>query len=228
MRRDKDGDTIGGCLVDHFPEVPSRHRIHTARRLVKKHYLGIMHHRYAESELLLPSERHVPNKGVTDILHRQSLQHLVCLLGDPLAVKPVDASEKLDVLPHLQVGIEGELLAHVADVPLDLLLLVDDAVPRDIALSGCRTAQSAENAHRRGLAGPVRTQKTEYLPLAHFKGDVIHRGEIPELFDQMGDTHSLYVLVHNVRQFRNIQNKLSVKLIIPHRRSLPRRKRKAG
>lgn len=81
----------------------------------------------------------------------------------------VNAGVEPDVLPHLQVFVQGEFLAHVADVPFYLFVLPRDVESRHRARSRSGTAQAAEHAHCGGLARAVGTEESEDLPAGHIE-----------------------------------------------------------
>ena len=83
-----------------------------------------------EGQLLFPAQRKGADQRVALGLEAQFAEHLVGLAGDVPLLQAVDAAEETQVLPHLQVLVEGELLAHVADVPLHLFGLGGDVEAR--------------------------------------------------------------------------------------------------
>ena len=108
-------------------------------------------------------------------------------LDDPLLSLPlllgrnaVDAAVKVDVLLDRQILVKRELLAHVADVGLDLLGLRADVEAGDGAPPRGWLQNAAEHSDRRRLAGPVRSKKPKHLAAAHLKTDAIHGHEVAE------------------------------------------------
>ncbi len=92
----------------------------------------------------------------------------------------VDAAVEVDVLLDRQILVERELLAHVADLGLDLLRLGRDVEAGDRARSGGRRQEAGEHPDRRRLAGPVRAEKAEDLAPPDVEGDPIDGHEVAE------------------------------------------------
>src|SRR5207244_5693330 len=71
---------------------------------------------------------------------------------------------EVDVLLHRQVGIEAELLGHVADRALDLLGLLRDVVAAHHPAPGGRPEHAAEHANDGRLAGAVGPSRPKISP----------------------------------------------------------------
>ena len=121
VRGDKDGDALVGGAVNKLPEASAGHGVHATRRFIEKDHPRLVEDGDGESQLLLPAQGKGADQRVALGLEAQLAEHLVGLAGDVPLLQAIDAAEEAQVLPHLQVLVEGELLAHVADVPLHLL-----------------------------------------------------------------------------------------------------------
>jgi len=66
----------------------------------------------------------------------QTGKQLVGLRSDKPLLHPIDAGKEADVLPHLEVFVEGELLTHIADASFYGLRLRGDVVPCHGSLAG--------------------------------------------------------------------------------------------
>ena len=86
----------------------------------------------------------------------------------------VHASEEVNVLPDRKLLVQGVELGHVAD---------SGRLARGggLAVNGERSTVAAEQAdhqpHERGLAGAVRAQQPEYLPLPHGEREAVQHLE---------------------------------------------------
>ena len=122
------------------------------------------------------------------MLHKlQPFPQLVGLTRYLLVVHPVDAGEESDILGHGHILVERELLRHVADVPLDLLVLCADVVTADAPRARRRLVQSRQHVHRRSLARAVGSQKAEYLALLYRKRYVVNSVEVAKGLHQVRD-----------------------------------------
>ena len=90
----------------------------------------------------------------------------------------INTTKQADILPHLQVAIKGELLAHVPDMPLDLLALPIDIETGHPSLARRRPTQAAQHPHGGRLARSIGAQEPKDLALTHRETDVVHGGEI--------------------------------------------------
>ena len=89
----------------------------------------------------------------------------------------VDAAVQLDVLGDRQVLVQGEPLAHVADVALDDLALGEDVAADDARLPAARRQQPGQHPDRRRLAGAVGAEESEDFAFAHVERDAIDGDE---------------------------------------------------
>ena len=108
---------------------------------------------------------------------------------EPLRRKSVDASEKIDVLGCGQVAVQGELLAHVADPPLDALRVGGDVDPGDDGPPAVGREKSAEHLDRGCFARPVGSDESEDFPPADRKVDRLDRPEAAEPLLESADFH---------------------------------------
>ena len=100
-------------------------------------------------------------------------------------VHSVDTSKQTDILCHSKVFIERELLTHIANVLLYLLIVCSDVVSHNPSRPTCGLAESCEHVHRCSLTSSVGPKKTEDFPLSHREGDVVNSVESAESLYQM-------------------------------------------
>ena len=115
----------------------------------------------------------------------QALEKSVCLVFYLLIIHSVDTSKQTDILCHSKVFIERELLTHIANVLLYLLIVCSDVVSHNPSRSTCGLAESCEHVHRCSLTSSVGPKKTEDFPLSHREGDVVNSVESAESLYQM-------------------------------------------
>src|SRR5262249_35152742 len=102
-------------------------------------------------------------------------------LAQALAVQPVDPRVELEVLDDRQIGVERELLVHVADLAANRFAVADDVEAEHRRLAGRRREQTAQDADQRRLARAVRAEEAVDHAGRHFEIDVRQRDELAEL-----------------------------------------------
>ncbi len=163
---DEDGYPFSQELVEDAPEVAARHRIDAIGRLVEEEDLRRVDQGAGKAELLLHPAGEIARLAPFERRQVAEGKEPLYFFGTPFLRHAVDVGVEVDVLHHGQVGIEAEALAHVADLFLDRLGLPDRVPPHDPGFAGGRVHDGGEQAHGGGLAGAVRPDQAEDLPLA--------------------------------------------------------------
>jgi hypothetical protein len=104
--------------------------------------------------------------------------------------QPLQPAEHPQVLERREALVDRGVLAGDADQLADAVRLPGDVHPEDPGLPGVDGEQRGEHAQRGGLAGPVRTEHAEDLPLAHLEVDPVDRAEPAEILHQAGRVNS--------------------------------------
>ena len=111
----------------------------------------------------------------------------------------VDAAVEVDVLLYGEVFVEGETLAHVADVFLDLFprsRITSNPATVPVPLVGRKDA--AQHADGGRFAGTVGPEKTEDLPLLDLEADLVHGDEVAELLGDVRESDGWFFSAHGV------------------------------
>ena len=124
--------TIGG-IIYQLPELLACSRIYTSGRFVEEDNVRLMEYGNREGEFLLPSKRQRANQVVTVLCKMQPFQKNFCLVRDIIVTHTIYSTKQPEILSHREVFIKRELLAHVANVFLYLLILRADVVPRHLS-----------------------------------------------------------------------------------------------
>src|SRR6185437_9003453 len=91
----------------------------------------------------------------------------------------------MDKLTSGEPIVEIRFIRHIANQPFDHLSVADYVVARDPHAARGRAQQADAHADRGSLAGPVWSQKPEYLALRDREGEIVDSGEITEPLHQM-------------------------------------------
>ena len=107
--------------------------------------------------------------------------------GELLAGDAVEVGVEAEVLLAGEVGVQGGVLEDQADVPSDLVPVLDDVIARDPGGPRGGVREGAQDLDRGGLARAVRAEETEGLPGRHGEVDAAHRLDLAVPLDQVGD-----------------------------------------
>ena len=191
VRGDEHGHAaIGGQLVNQVPEHAPSARIDAAGGLVEEQQLRLVQQRRRERDALAQSRRQSAGQHAQRLLELQPRGEFRDPLFERVVRQPVHRAEEAQVLDDGEVGVERELLAHVAEPVLPLLGLlrrIESAEAGDLAAR--RLQQSRQHADRRRLARSVRAEESEDLAARNVEADVVHRDETAEPARQIAHAH---------------------------------------
>ena len=181
---DEDRDPAVGSVVDQFPKLPSCGGVDSSGRLVEENDLRLVENRHRKGQFLFPSQRQGAYQCVTFLFEAERMEQRVGFGGDFVRFHAVNTAEQTDILPHLQVFVKREFLAHIADVALDLFAFARDVVAGHESFARARFAQAAKHPHRGGLAGSVSAEKSEDFTRGHTEADAVDCRKTAETFGQ--------------------------------------------
>ncbi len=140
---------------------------------------------HRESQFLLPAQRKIFHHGVAFFAEVQSFEQCIRFFSNFLVAESIDAPEEADILPHLEIFIQREFLAHVSDVAFDPFIFLDDIIAGHGSCPCRGHADATKHLHGCGFSCPVGTEEPENLTLIHVESNVIYGGKIAELFRQV-------------------------------------------
>ena len=152
-----------------------------------------MQRRHRKGELLFPPERQRPDERAALPPEIEPAKQRDRPTQDLAPRKAVDAAVQPDILDHRQVVVQGEALAHVADMALDLLALPRNVVPGDRAAARSGAAQPAEHPHGGGFPGAVGSEKSENLAPRDLERNAVHGLEAAETLAQLPDGYDGFI-----------------------------------
>ena len=171
-------------LLEHRSCLDAKLRIEIGERLVHQEHRGLARDRSADGDTLpLPTREllRLALEELSDAEHPADLVHasLDLLLGDV----PQLESEG-DVVVHAHVRIERVVLEDHGDIAILRGDVVDDTLA-DEDVAARLLLESGEHAQRGGLAAARRSDEHEELAVAHGDVQVVHRGDIAELLEDV-------------------------------------------
>ena len=184
MAREHHGHpVVRGLPTQHARQHVDPDRIEPRERLVEHEQVGLVHERRGQLHALLVAERERLDTIVRALGHAEHLDRLLgptprVGLGDPVQPRQVD---ELIEDPHLR--IEAALLGHVAEATAYPSV---DGLAAPAHRTGVGREHAEGDAHRGGLARPVRPDEPHDAPLGHGERDVVERDEVAERAAQTG------------------------------------------
>ena len=171
-------------LVDVVPDARAGLRVEPDGRLVEEQDARRVHQAAGDLEASLHAAGvglHRVTAAVPELHH---LEHLAQPVLEDVARDAVELGMETEVLLAAQVGVEGGLLEHQADVPTYVTPLPDDVEAGDGGRARGERGQRAEDLDGRGLAGTVGSEEAERLPGAHVEVDAVDRRQVAVALDQ--------------------------------------------
>src|SRR3546814_17291478 len=126
----ENSDPTCSSVIDHVPELTTGHRVHTTGRFVQENNLRAMENGHGKSQLLFPAQWQVTYHLPCLRFQTQGLNEPGASFTDLCSGNTINASELFDVFQYAQVFVQGELLAHKANVLFDGFLLLVHNNPR--------------------------------------------------------------------------------------------------
>jgi hypothetical protein len=168
--REKHRRSPTGESPDHVPGAAARRGVETGGRLVEKEQTRISDDAEAEVQAAL-------------LTTRERLHPVVCLLSQPDELDHLIDRSRVGVVPgvaseglaHRQERLDRELLEHDphAFAQLTTRRWVGRVESEHLDDAPVTLAKALEDLDDRGLAGAVRSEQGEDLPLVDLKGDVL-------------------------------------------------------
>ena len=94
----------------------------------------------------------------------------------------IELRVKHEVLHEREFGIKGKVLRHETDTIACLEVVRVELSAKQFRCAFSRWREASEHAHRRRLAGAVRSEETKDLTALDAKTHVIDSGELAEPF----------------------------------------------
>ena len=172
-------------IVSHRLDAAAR--VQARRRLVEEQHGRLGDQRGREVE----PAAHAAGVGLRHALggvgEVEALEQLAGARGGGAAAHAVEAADHHEVLDAGQVLVDGGVLAGEADPGAQRAGVADDVEPGDAGAARVGLEERREDAHGRGLAGPVGTEDAEDGAPRDLEVDAVERAHLPERLDQTAD-----------------------------------------
>ncbi|MNT37210.1 hypothetical protein D3C72_1733370 [compost metagenome] len=171
-------------------------RVHGAGGFVQQQQVGLVQHRTGQGQALLLAAAHGAGQLLAAVGQPVALQQFLDALARCAAVQVLDGGEEFQVFVHRQVLVEGELLRHVADAPLQGFGVVGDLAAEHFDLAGAGQQQAAEHADGGGLAAAIGAEEAEHLGAVDVQVQPVDGGELAEALGQAACADHRLIAVH--------------------------------
>jgi len=168
----QDDGTRARQVADQLPDFDDLFRVEPDRRLVQDEDRRVVDEGLGQPDPLLEAAGEVGDQPAPRLAQRHPLQDLVEGHRQAFRLDVLDPPDEGQVLGDRHLGVERQDFRQIADQAFDLLGLVEAVVAVDLRGAGRGRQGGRQDAHRGGLAGPVRTQKGQDLPFVHGEADV--------------------------------------------------------
>ena len=185
MSGDEKGDAVGGKFEEKIPELAARDGIDARGGFVEKDESGLVQHGAAESQALLPPAGKLRGETIEIRTETVELNDFVHALAKTLGSEAVDAAVENEIFGNGEIGIEAEILRHVADIFADGFGVGANVDALDGGVAGRKRKQTGEHFDDGGFAAAVGAEKAEDFAFFDAEADVVHGGEVAEAADQM-------------------------------------------
>ncbi|MCY1437419.1 hypothetical protein D9M71_535790 [compost metagenome] len=155
-------------------------RVEAVGGLVEDQHFRIMDDRLGQADAALEALGQGVDGLLADALQLQLRHHPLDPLALLRATEAADAGDEFEEAAHRHVAIAGRAFRQVADLPLGLEGLGLDVETEDARGAGGRREETGEHLHGGGLAGTVRAEEPQHLPLLHIERQVIDRRVLRE------------------------------------------------
>ena len=160
--------------------------VETDRRLVQDQHRRIADECLCQADTLLVALGKVLDETVLYVLDLAQ-RHDVLHMGTARELAFFQVKDEIEIALDGHVQIQRRDLREIADVGLGLDGILENVHAVDERLSGRRGNVAGEHVHGRGLAGAVRAEKSEDLPVLHGKADVVHGFFVTVMLCQISD-----------------------------------------
>ena len=108
-------------LEEQVPQVAPRHGVDPGGGLVEKEELRFVNQSAGQRQALLPATGEGTGELVHAVVDPGEPSDLALALAEPFGAQPVDPSVEIEVLIDRKIGVQTEVLGHIADSTLDRL-----------------------------------------------------------------------------------------------------------
>jgi len=175
-------------FLDVIPDMTPRLGVQPERRLVEEQNPGPMDKPSGDLQPPLHAPRILLDQGRGFIFKVDQAEHLADP-GRPLGLaEAVHHGMELQVFPPGELAVEGRVLENHADRAPHAVPVARDVESRHLGRSRCRLEERGQHVDGRGFAGPVRAEEAKELAGGHLERELIHGGDVTELFGQTLDS----------------------------------------
>lgn len=188
VRRDDEGDALPLEPEEPVPQDVPRLGVQAGGRLVEQEQLGAVDERPGDRQPSLHAAGERLDPVLAPLHELGEVEQLVGPLTDEAARHAEEPAVGVEVLLDGQLLVEVVLLGTAAEAGADRRAVGIGVEAEDAQLATRARRGRGDHLHRRGLAGAVRPEEAEGLPLRHVDVDAADRDEVAEGLRQPAGT----------------------------------------
>ncbi len=170
-------------------------RIQSAGRLVEDENIGVVDDGLREAGALPIAFGEVIDRPIGHLLEAALLNRPVDVLGTLAGGDTAGLRDELQVLHHVELGVERRALGEVPDIALHGYGVGVDIVPVDGGRARSREVVAGQYPKNGGLSRAVRPEEPEYLPLIHLEAHAPYRLYVSVALCDVGDPYHRLLFV---------------------------------
>lgn len=158
--------------------------IHRHCRLVEEDQFRPVHDAAGDIEPALETAGELLGQKFAVFIDIDIFDSAIDILAAPGLVVDIEATEVVDILVDSEIREVGQLLRHDADPGFEIITIRVQLFAEDLDLAALVFEQREDRVDHRGLAGAVRPEQAQDLPLCYLEIKIIHCDEVAVFFRQ--------------------------------------------
>ncbi len=139
-----------------------------------------MQHGAAKGEALLPAARKLRGEAIQVGAEAVELDDFIHALAKAVVRKAVDPAVEGEIFADGQIGVQTEILRHVADVFSDRFRIFTNVNTQNRGVPAGERQQAREHFDDGGFSAAVGAEKAEDFAFFNAEADVVDGGEVAE------------------------------------------------
>src|SRR5258707_492674 len=207
VRGDEKRDAVSGELEEQIPELAARDGVDSRGRFVEENQFWFVQHGTTESEALFPTTGKLRGEAIQVRAEAVELDNVVHAVAKTIVGEAVNAAVEREIFRDGQIGIQTEILRHVADVFAHRFRILAHINAQDRSFATRERQQAREHFNDGGFSAAIGTEKPKDFAFLDAEADVIHGREAAEAANEIlrGDS-GLFEIAHGSapRRQRNV------------------------
>ena len=184
--RGQDDGALATHASNQLAELGGLFRVQPDGGFVEDQHLGVVQQGLRQADALPVAFGQRPYVHAGDRTEGEFLHDAVDAVGPIRAAQALQLADEVEIAADFHLGIQGNVLRHVAQPTADGEGLAQHAVAGHLGRARCGRQDAGQNAHGRRFAGPVRPEQSDDLAGGDGETHVRNGAEGPVQFGQAG------------------------------------------